>query len=55
MNELDNGNPTNLLIAAISKHSIEDSKGSFKDDNFYLGAFRGDKVGIAILCSFTRH
>jgi hypothetical protein len=45
VNELDDGNPSKLLIAAIRKHGIQE-KGSFKDDNFYLGAFRGDKVGI---------
>jgi hypothetical protein len=45
VNELDDGNPSKLLIAAIRKYGIKE-KGSFKDDNFYLGAFRGDKVGI---------
>jgi len=40
VNELDNGNPSKLLIAAIRKHR----KGSFKEDDFYLGAFRGDKL-----------
>ena len=45
VNEIDNGNPSKLLIAAIRKHGIED-KGSFKEDDFYLGAFRGDRVGI---------
>jgi len=32
-----------LLITAIRKHGIED-KGSFKEDDFYLGAFRGDQL-----------
>jgi hypothetical protein len=43
VNELDDGNPSKLLIAAIRKHGIEEN-GSFKDDNFYLGAFQDDKV-----------
>jgi hypothetical protein len=43
VNELDGGNPSKLLVAAIQKHDIEDN-GSFKDDNFYLGAFQDDKV-----------
>ena len=43
INELDGGNPSKLLVAAIQKYGIEDN-GSFRDDSFYLGAFRGDKV-----------
>jgi len=43
INELDNGNPSSLLLAAIRKNGIED-RGSFKDDDFYLGAFRGDEL-----------
>jgi hypothetical protein len=48
VNELENGNPSKLLIAAIRKHGIED-KGSFREDDFYLGAFRGDKVSPNLL------
>ena len=43
MNELDHGNPTRLLLAAIQKNGIEDN-GSSKDDDFYMGAFQDDKV-----------
>ena len=43
MNKLDGRNPSKLLVAAIQKHGIEDN-GSFKGDDFYLGAFQDDKV-----------
>jgi hypothetical protein len=46
VSELDNGNPSKLLVAAIRMHGIHD-KESFKEDDFYLGAFRGNKVRIS--------
>ncbi|KAH7923827.1 hypothetical protein BV22DRAFT_1035883 [Leucogyrophana mollusca] len=36
VNELDNANPTRLLLNAIRKHGIDD-RNSFKEDDFYLG------------------
>lgn len=45
MNELDHGNPTRLLLAAIRKSGIE-GKGSLKGDDFYMGAFGDDKVHV---------
>lgn len=43
VNELDNGNPSKLLLAAIQKHDIR-AHGSLKEEDFYLGAFCDDKV-----------
>ena len=48
VNELDHGNPTKLLLAAIKKNGIE-GRGSFKDDDFYMGAFRDDQVNCHVL------
>lgn len=45
MNELNNENPSRLLLAAIQKNGTNDKR-SFKDDDFYLGALWGDKVNI---------
>ena len=38
MNELDNRNPTALLVSAIEKISLSGEKA--KDDEFYLGVLR---------------
>ena len=48
MNELEGGNPSKLLVAAIRKHGIEE-KGSFREDDFYLGAFQGKRVSTNLL------
>lgn len=43
MAELGDGNPAKVLLEAMRKHG-RTGNGSFKDDYFYLGAFRGDKA-----------
>lgn len=54
MNTLDDGNPSRLLLAAIQKHGIEGvGLASFKDAEFYLGAFRGDTVSFLFLSVFV--
>lgn len=52
MNTIDDSNPSRLLLAAIQKHGIQ-SVASFKDAEFYLGAFRGDQV-CSVLLSIMR-
>ena len=49
VNTIDDGNPSRLLLAAIQKAGIE-SVASFKDAEFYLGAFRGEEVGSDCIC-----
>ncbi|KAF7972016.1 hypothetical protein HWV62_19221 [Athelia sp. TMB] len=43
VNTIDDGNPSRLLLAAIQKAGIE-TVASFKDAEFYLGAFRGEEL-----------
>ncbi|KII96207.1 hypothetical protein PLICRDRAFT_663471 [Plicaturopsis crispa FD-325 SS-3] len=43
VNELDGLNPTMLLLDAVAKSGIE-SKGSFKEDDFYVGVLREGKL-----------
>lgn len=53
VNTIDDGNPSRLLLAAIQQQGIE-NVASFKDAEFYLGAFRGDQVCfIYFLFGFT--
>ncbi|EGN98144.1 hypothetical protein SERLA73DRAFT_74375 [Serpula lacrymans var. lacrymans S7.3] len=43
VNELDNMNPSELLLNAIRMHGIGDSR-SLKEDKFYLGAMKHNKL-----------